>query len=272
MVERAAGWRRAAPEEARDRDSRRHLGAGPVPRTANNFDLITFLDQFHLNSCVAFAIANLVRGAMILKGAKDPELLSCLGLYWWARAYLKEQDIDAGAFIHLAFAALNQFGYARDSAWPYDVSGDEKDATGKIIKKASWRRMPPFTLHDAFDQKHPTDYRRIMTSGGARVDDWKRAHGQRRLVVFGTDITRAFGRGEVGPLVHRPGPGDEISGGHAMLSYGHDDEGALVVNSWSKEWNGTGTCKLSWEYLEDKITDDIWFAADVPLWPEQAMA
>lgn len=264
---RALGYRRAPDGGPRDRDARHHLGAAPVPSTSDLRQLFgPALDQLALSSCVANAIADATRAVQVRLGA-DPgktPLLSRLALYWLARAETGEQDMDAGSFIHLAFEALNTFGFAPEPVWPY-TDADEK-----------WKRKPPLlALEAAFDQrddKRPdVDYRRILTTGGALVDDIKRSLGAGMPVVFGEDVTRAFVNADLGAsgIAQPPGPADEIAGGHAMLLGGHTPAYAWARTSWGDGVFEHGWFRISWDYLE--LSEDTWLVASAPLYSEESL-
>lgn len=265
MLTRTLGYRRAPDGGPRDRDARHHLGAAPVPSTSDLRQLFgAALDQGPLQSCVANAIADAVRAVQVRLGA-DPgvaQLPARLAIYWLARAYLHEQTIDAGSFIHLAFQGLNTFGFAPESAWPYEPENVS--------------RMPPLgMIAKAFDQRDSdrpdVDYRRILSTGGAMVDDIKRALGNGFPVVFGVDVSRAFVNGDLGPtgIAQAPGGGDEIAGGHAMLLGGHQREFAWARTSWGDGYGEHGWFRISWDYLE--TADDVWMVASAPPYSEVSL-
>lgn len=265
MLTRTLGYKRAPDGGPRDRDARHHLGAGPVPATSDLTQLFgAALDQGPLSSCVANAIADAVRAVQVRLGAdpKETTVPSRLAIYWLARAYVHEQDLDAGSFIHLAFAALNTFGFAPENAWPY---------------LPEWfNRMPPLgVLAKAFDQRDndrpEVDYRRILSTGGNLVDDVKRALGMGCPVVFGVDISRAFQRGDFGPsgIAQAPGSGDEIAGGHCMLIGGHRPEAARARTSWGSGFGDDGWFDIAWDYVEQ--AEDVWMVASAPLYSEVSL-
>jgi len=265
MMTRTLGYRRAPDGGPRDRDARHHLGAAPVPSTSDLTQLFgPALDQGPLGSCVANAIADAVRAVQVRLGA-DPaqtELASRLAIYWVARAYVHEQAIDAGSFIHLAFQGLNTFGFAPEGSWPYLIE--------------NFARQPPLgVIAKAFDQRDAdrpeVDYRRILSSGGNLVDDIKRALGNGFPVVFGVDVSRAFQAGDFGPtgIAQAPGPGDEIAGGHAMLLGGHTARAARARTSWGDGFGQGGWFDIAWDYLE--TADDVWMVASAPLYSEVSL-
>lgn len=267
MLTRALGYRRAPNGGPRDRDARHHLGAAPVPSTSDLRQLFgPALDQGGLSTCVENAIADATRAVQVRLGA-DPgktPLLSRLALYWLTRAEVGEQDMDSGSFIHLAFEAMNTFGFAPETVWPYTDAGEQ------------WKRKPPLlALEAAFDQRDDkradVDYRRILTSGGALVDDVKRALGNGMPVIFGVDVPQSFVDGHLGPggVLSRPGPDDAIAGGHAMLLGGHAPGYAWARTSWGDAAFDHGWFKIAWDYIE--TAEDVWMIASCPLYSEESL-
>lgn len=260
---RRLGYRRAPDGGPRHLDAARHLGAGPVPETSDLTHLTSIYDQGHLSSCTAHGIGGAVRGCQIAKGAPaSTPILSRLALYWLERAYTHETDQDAGAFIHLGFQALNTFGFGPEQFWPYS------DSDGR------WATMPPLAaMESAFDQRAPVDYQRILSTGGARVDDVKRALGAGHIVTFGTQVAESLTQGQLGPtgILQPPGPGDAIAGGHCMLWCGHTPASVRVANSWGTGVFDGGYFDMDWSYVEADITDDLWIVVNSPLYSEASL-
>ncbi len=266
---RALGYRRAPDGGPRDRDARHHLGAAPVPSTSDLRQLFgPALQQGGLSSCVANAIADAVRAVQVRLGA-DPgrtPLLSRLALYWLARSYAREAHLDVGSFIHFAFEGMNQFGFGPEPLWPYTDEGD------------AWSRTPPLdVMGSAFDQRDAgrplpeVDYRRILSTGGALVDDIKRALGHGWPVIFGVDVSRSFCAGDLGPTgIAQPlGPGDDVAGGHAMLLGAHTPAHAMARTSWGDETFDHGWFPMSWDYIE--TAEDVWMVVSCPLYSEASL-
>lgn len=253
MNARRLGYRPSPPGLGAQRDARPHLGAGPVPAASDLVSLTTVLDQDY-EDCVYNSIANVVRGCQLAEGAPaETPILSRLAAYWLGRSYLRETDQDAGSFIHLGFEAISTFGFCPEELWPY--SGEDR-----------WKKQPPLSvLEGAFDQRQPTDYRRILSIGGALVDDVKRALGAGHLVVYGVQVTDQFCSGNLGPtgIAQPPEPGDQIAGGHAMVLCGHDgDRAARSLTSWGTNVFQGGYFDISWDYVQ--AATDLWIAVSTP--------
>jgi len=263
VTQRHTGYRRPKDGGDRSRPFAAHrLGGGVVPERADLTPLTMVVDQGQHSSCVGNSTANVLRGAQLAAGAPaSTPLPSRWAIYWLARAYVSEQDIDAGAFIHLAFQGLNTFGFGPEDLWPYSTDDDR------------WKRMPPLSLIEAaFPQslaggaRPQVDYQRILSVGGQRVDDVKRALGAGHLVVFGTDVSEAFCGGQLGPsgIAYPPSSSDPIAGGHAMVWCGHRPEAVRTLTSWGPGVFEGGYFDMDWSYVEDERTDDIWVVAKAP--------
>lgn len=260
---RQTGYKRPPNGGDRTRPFAAHrLNGGEVPERSTLVSLTEVVDQGPYSSCVGNSSANLIRGGQLVAGAPaSTPLPSRWAIYWLARAIAGEQDEDAGAFIHLAFQGMNTFGFAPETAWPYTTDDDR------------WRRRPPLQVMEAaFPQsvadgpRPEVDYRRILSTGGQRVDDVKRSLGAGHLVVFGTDVSEAFCGGELGKsgIAEPPGPSDKIAGGHAMVWCGHSPEAVRTLTSWGPGVFQGGYFDMSWDYVEDDRTDDLWVAYSVP--------
>lgn len=240
----------------------RLLAAEPVPAVSANGDLVLdVLNQGGLGSCVGNGTNQAARAEMIRTGAKTPPLGSRLWTYYLARAYDHETAYDYGTQIHHAFAALARYGLPPEEIWPYS----DDDAPGALFS-----RMPsPDAWRAAFDAKLGLRAHRIMSAGRSRVDDVKRALGQRRLVVFGTAVSYEFCSGAFDPAVPLPPPVDlPIAGGHCMAVVDHVGDSFRVVNSWSEDWGNGGFWQMSADYLSWVETNDLWVFDSIPKFPE----
>jgi len=259
---RKLGYRRdprKRPGETPDRDATVKLKAAPVPADSDNGRLIVdILDQGNLGSCVANGGFQAVRGSQVKQGVQNPVLGSRLFGYWFARAYDHETDEDSGTFIRNFFGAINKFGFPPETVWPYS----DDDHTFTI--------MPSMAAVDAaYDQRSPTEYLRIYSTGQARIDDIKRALGAGYLVVFGTSVSVDFTSVPPGDTPINPPVGLQIAGGHCMVIVDHKSDDFRICNSWSKDWNQGGFCHFSADYLAWDQTDDLWIVETAPLYSDQ---
>lgn len=234
------------------------LGSGAAPETSSNGDLIlSILDQGGLGSCVGNGAVQGARGEMVRAGAVGPALGSRLWTYYLARAYDHDTANDDGTQIHNAFTAIAKYGLPAEEVWPY--SDDPSPG-------APFSRMPSMdAFHDALDAKFDFKMHRITSSGYARVDDVKRALGQRRLVVFGSDVSTDYCSGNFDPTQALPPPvGKEIAGGHCQVIVDHVGDVFRVANSWSSSWGDGGYSRWSADYVAWSETGDLWVFDSAP--------
>lgn len=242
--------------DARDFDAEEKLGAAVPPPSADLRPLVLgILDQGGLNACVAHAILQAVRMSQARQGAAVPVLGSRMFGYYLSRAYHHEAASDSGTFLRTFFAALNKFGFCPEAAFPYDDGAE------------AFKKMPPAeAFRQALDQASPTVYRRITTTGAARVNDIKRALAAGFPVCFGTDVSAAFVANQQGSGPIMPPTGEPIAGGHALVTCGYRGDDFDVPNSWGTSWGQEGYCTLGADYLAWDETRDIWLVEAAPLY------
>jgi hypothetical protein len=176
--------------------------------------------------------------------------------WYLSRAQHDKEKENSGTYIRMLYYALNKLGFPPESAWPY--------LDDQVRGQPRWAVMPPpDAFRRAFDQKQPVEYRRIEASGQELVSSLQRASSQRRFTTFGTNVTRAFVRGDF-EIADRPGANEPIAGGHAMMILDYNKQGPRVVNSWSENWNDGGMCRMTWDYITWIFSRDFWIAEHVP--------
>lgn len=256
------GWKKDPPRLSDFPATPKLRAAPPPPRRASNRQLIlSVLDQGNLGSCVANAVAQALRAAMVREGAINPPLASRLWLYYLARAYDHDTANDDGTRIRNAFAAAVKYGLPPESAWPYIA-----DPT----PGAPFSRMPPQeAFREGFDQRAPTTYMRINTIGDDRIDEIRRALAAGFCVVFGTQVSQEFCDGNTKLIA----PPTRSVGGHALTlaEYDQDDEDEFKgPNSWGKWGDKDGWFSVSPAYLKWGATDDLWIVERTPVIPRAA--
>lgn len=239
------------------RNASRRLSAVPAPPPSSSLKsaVVSVLDQGAAPFCFAHSPAQAIRMRQVLRGVPNPRLASRLWLVYLTHALEHMPLAFDGAYLSDTFQVLEQMGFPPEDAWAYS---DSQDGNFKVRPPAAVERL-------AYDRIAPIDYGRIVSNGDDRVDDVKKALAAGLPVSFGTQVTEAFCRGDLGPgfVANLPGPLDTIAGGHALTAVAHDDATGLieVVNSWGANgWGNLGFFYMPYAYMAAPMTTDIWFS------------
>jgi hypothetical protein len=263
-VARVLGWNR--PTEAHYARCK----AGPPARDilddvvpadkVDNSRLCKVLNQLNLGSCTANAWAQIVRAAMIYKNPDSaPEFMSRLMTYWLARREDGTVTSDAGSQICTVADACCRMGFCPESVWPYDVT--------KFAKKPS-----PEAIWAAYDQKGKIDvnYHRIDqgVSGDSLILLVRKALTAGYLVTWGTQVSKVYCSGDLGPDPVKPPIGVPIAGGHAQVLADFDwtvpKPRFRNLNSWGLDFGQGGFCDVDPTYVSWSGSSDMWICTVAP--------
>lgn len=276
-MSRALGYLPDEPD-ALDHDAGPTLRAGAaiVPVHVNRNPYTRTLDQGGIGSCTANAAGQAIRADMVKQkvasgmseedAQRTTDVPARLFGYNLARELHGVLAADVGTYIRSVFLVYNRVGFCEEKYFPYS---DNRGPSAPVFRK------PPANAYRmAFDQKMAAEnggnklvsYRRIFSTGYARVEEVKIAHGRGQMVVFGTDVSKQFcadmsandGK-EIDP------PTGDIAGGHAMVTGGHDPNGCDVLNSWGLGFGDLGWCRFSWDYIAWTRTLDLWVVECAPI-------
>jgi C1A family cysteine protease len=203
-------------------------------------------NQGPIGSCVANATAD---GLEMLKGLEDAsrvEQVSRLFIYYNARVYQNEVNVDDGCYIHDALASLTKLGACRETTWDYNV--------GKVFTH------PTLEAYREANDNTITEFYQITASGTERINQIELALRAMHPIIFGTRVGSEFqsyyGEDKVFSI-----PSDDV-GGHAMLVTGVRTNATgskefYVRNSWGTGWGKQGHVWISADYLMWKSTNDL---------------
>lgn len=244
------------------------------PSSASCRDLIVdVLNQGGAPTCVEHAGFQAIRASHVRAGVTSPVLGSRLFGSYIARLAEGTQRQSIGTSLRSFFDALNTFGFCAEQDWPYtDLQSPAKLVNGvwqiTDAGREPYAQLPSArAFRDAFDQRTPTTYRRIVSTGGDRVLDVQRAIANGFPVVIGTSVSKRFTENDLGVGPIDPPMSEPIAGGHAMLLVDYmpgDDVG--VLNSWGTSFGYSGYCRFSWDYILWDATDELWTVEHAPVY------
>jgi C1A family cysteine protease len=217
-------------------------------------------DQGQLGSCTANAGVGLVEYFQRRACGKHTDG-SRLFLYKATRNLLKWTG-DTGAFLRTTMGALALFGVPPESYWPYKIADFEKEPPAFCYAFAQnyqaiqyYRLDPPGTLKDEL-------LNRIKTNLAAGLPS-----------MFGFTVYNSISQATRTGKIPYPTTGEGISGGHAIVAVGYDDNmkiqntnagamettGALIIrNSWGTGWGDKGYGYLPYAYVLNGLAEDWW--------------
>lgn len=209
-------------------------------------------NQGHIGSCVANSTIDALEILMGLTG--NVVQLSRLFVYWNARLYDGETNVDNGTYIKNAFASLSKDGVCLESTWDYDTS--------RVFSQ------PPIQDYAEGSDNTIDSYYKIKSTGVQRLDEIESAIRANHPVVFGTGVTNSFCTYYNDNSVVWAAPKEKIVGLHAMIITGiREVNGSLqflIRNSWGSNWGDNGHTWFESSYILDNNTNDIWVPTLMP--------
>lgn len=258
---RVLNWKKG-PVDDRDFKSVRHLMApAELPDTFELDKQIPIYDQKDIGSCVANSACACYRyeHAQLTGDFKfDP---SRLFEYYNARKLQGWENEDSGAYIRDGFKALNKWGLAGESKWPYVTRDFAKTPTTDVYDDG----IKNVAVKYASVQQSESVIKQTVLSGAA--------------VSFGFNVYSSFMYGswiyDNPAIMPVPKKTEQFLGGHAVTIIGWDDSKKcfLIQNSWGTSWGNAGKFWMPYAFvLNSKECDDFWAietikVADVPVDP-----
>ena len=213
-------------------------------------------DQETLGSCTAQAAVGLLE-YMMRRAQQEHVDGSRLFVYKVTRKLLGWKG-DTGAYLRSAMQAIATFGMPPESFFPYDVTRFEEEPDAFLYAFAGNYKAMDYTRLDPAGK-----------DGAAVLLNVKHALRARFTVMFGFSVYSSISGDSDVPY---PTGRDKLTGGHAVLAVGYDDDrqigeckGAIKFkNSWGTGWGEEGYGWLPYRYIEEGLARDFWtvFNAD----------
>lgn len=142
---------------------------------------------------------------------------------------------DNGSTISTSQHVLSTFGAAYDDVWPNTGLGFEDSPSSLALAAAAMNKVTTMHIGDLKD---------VRTSHSEGYPCWL------GCPVFGS-FTNSLSVMESG-VIPMPLPFEEMSGGHAMKTIGHNDSKRmlLIANSWGQQVGQHGYFEMPYDYFE----------------------
>lgn len=268
MTRNLTGWRR---QEKDPRDwqyvAPRRVVRALAPTVDLRAGLGPQLDQGQLGSCGPNTADELIEYDQRAEGLPVTSA-SRLFIYYVTRQIMGTVGQDSGVDNRSLLKALNQYGFAPESLWPY--SDDP----------VTFKRQPPQSVYTAALANRITNYAAVAQ----QLDQMKGVHAGRFPFMFGFDVFPAM-LGDAAAatgIVPDPGPSDSPEGGHDVTFCGYTDvelPGVKPGNKWpagtfcfrnhwlnadGTPWGDGGYGYISYAYATGPHASDFWVINAVP--------
>lgn len=243
-----------------------YAAAPPPTRSGDLQGYAAVSDQEAGDGCVGWSIAGALWTRWSYLAVRAPAQAgpvivpkpSAMWIWWLARKLEGLQDWNSGCRIRDAIKQVAALGICDE---PLHVSNPvtsfvEQEHAAPIERFALQPSVAAF--QNAADRRSPIAYSRVGPLISQRRHEVSQSLTAGIPVVFGTQVTTAFMRlGPHAPALP-PKPGEEIRGGHAMQATHYDERGVYGPGTWGPLWGNRGWFALSWEYVLDPRTQDLW--------------
>ncbi len=215
-------------------------------------------DQGQLGSCTANAGVGLYE---YFERRAFGRYVDCSRLFLYkATRNLLGWEADDGAYLRTTMGAMVLFGLPPEKFWPYLEHKFNEEPTAFLYSYAQNFQALLYYRLDGPGINKPLLLERIKDSLRNGLP-----------MIFGFTCYSSLDLADNG-LIPFPDKNEEITGGHAVMAVGFDDDkkivnpgnnkmttGAIMIrNSWGTEWGEKGYGWLPYEYVLSAIADDWW--------------
>lgn len=199
--------------------------AGVVPPEASLRPFIPeVLDQLNTNTCVANAVAQAVRTALLYRGIAE-SLISREFIYYNSRAWHGDEHSDLGTYTRTCIKGLVRFGAPIEEDWPFDVS--------RVNEQPPWN-----AYRLGYDFRGVHGYLKIFDDEPV-LDAVRESIASGHPVVSGWDVDASILPMSGASVLDVPT--GNIIGGHAMMICSYTSDGLFeLCNSWGPGYRDNG--------------------------------
>jgi hypothetical protein len=212
--------------------------------------LLAVLDQGDTNACTGFALANVINFLLRKNGRSADAPVSAFMLYSMARRYdeIPGTREDTGSSLRGAMKGWYRHGAAAEPLWKkYDMPPPDPNPMADWSSEAARRPLGAYYRVDtrSITDMHTAIGESVLYASALCHSGWDEGDGVRQT------------RRETWVIPQRKlKPSD---GGHAFAIVGYNQDGFLVLNSWTTTWGSRGLAVLTYEDWLDNAMD-CWIA------------
>lgn len=202
-------------------------------------------NQGSLGSCTANAVGAIFEYVQKKENPSDVFMPSRLFIYYNERVIEDTVNEDNGAQIRNGMKTIAKQGACPETDWPY------------VIKKFAVK--PPEPCYKKAVREKAIAYKRLNQD----LVSMKTCLAEGYPFVFGFLVFSGFHASGVGKTgtASLPVKGETLTGGHAVVCVGYDDDKGcfLIRNSWGQNWGLKGYFWMPYEYLTQRAwASDFW--------------
>lgn len=216
-------------------------------------------DQGNIGSCTAHAGIGLLE-YYEKKAFGNYIDASKLFLYKVTRNLLNLSG-DTGAHLRSTMGAMVTVGVCPERYWPYNTDNYDKEPSALCYSLAGNYKTVQYVRLDPPGIKETDLLNKIKTYIAGSIPS-----------IFGFTVYSSINQAHINGKIPYPSPKEHVTGGHAMVTVGYDDDvvitnsnngistkGAFIIrNSWGIKWGDHGYGYLPYDYIFKNLAKDWW--------------